>query len=66
MKLASRPQSLEIRDHLCVLAQLGPDGTYELGRTWTIAGTNQWGPRPTVAFVRAGRPIPPSAARPKP
>jgi catechol 2,3-dioxygenase-like lactoylglutathione lyase family enzyme len=47
------------------LAQLGPDSTYELGRTWTIAETNVWGPRPPVAFLRAGMPIAPSAARPK-
>jgi catechol 2,3-dioxygenase len=45
------------------LAQVGPGSDYELGRKWTIGQTNLWGPRPPLAFVRAGRPIASSATR---
>jgi catechol 2,3-dioxygenase len=39
------------------LAQLGPGSTYELGRKWTVAQTNLWGPRASPAFLTAGRPV---------
>jgi catechol 2,3-dioxygenase-like lactoylglutathione lyase family enzyme len=45
------------------LAQLGPDSSYELGRRWTVGQTNLWGPSPPPAFLLAGRPLAPSAAR---
>jgi hypothetical protein len=58
--------AVEIREHLGVLAQLGSDSAYDLGRTWTIADTSLSGPRAPLASIRAGIPLAPSAARPKP
>ena len=43
------------------LAQLGPGGTYELGRKWTVGQTNLWGRPPPPAFLLAGRPVAPTA-----
>ncbi|MEA2347546.1 MAG: catechol 2,3-dioxygenase [Thermoleophilaceae bacterium] len=45
------------------LAQLGPGTTYDLGRKWTLAETNLWGPKVPLSFIGAGMPIASSARR---
>lgn len=39
------------------LARIGPGSPYEIGRRWTVAETNLWGPRAPRAFLTAGRPL---------